>query len=395
LEKLEETAAALVDCSRAIEADPQFSKAWYRRGKAKAAGGDLLGAVNDFEKALGIENREDFSASPPDRESAPAGVGRGGEAAALSSSGEREALEGLRRESLDRAQEAGKGKVVSGSAKQIASELERVRALLLEVEPAGGALKRNSHGGNPAQVEKRGVKDGQKGVSTEMEIAQVGGSALCGGVEVFHQQGKGRGLRTTKFFRPGDTVISEEPYAAVLLKAQRASHCHHCFGGLPWNPLPCRGCAGPLFCRETCRDAALERSPRALELSTNGSGIETKPVNGGPSQRAGSYHADTPARTSSDERVCTQRREESDGLEGASARKAIESEGGGEGPAGGAFRWHAHECGGAGWAAVLPPDMVLAVRMLARLQKEQSKAVKEPSAEFCVDSKVSEENGIL
>jgi hypothetical protein len=386
---MEETAAALVDCSRAIEANPQFSKAWYRRGKAKAAAGDLLGAVDDFEKALRIENGEDLSAPHPDRESAPAGVGRSGEAAALSSSGEPEALEGSRRKLTDGAQEAGKRKAVSGSAKQIASELERVRALLLKVKTAGGALMRNSDKGKIKQAEKRGVKNWQKG---EMENAQVGRSALCAGVEVFHQQGKGRGLRTTKFFRPGDTVINEEPYAAVLMKGQRASHCHHCFVGLPGNPLPCRGCAGPLFCGETCRDAALGRRAGALGLSVDGSGIESNLMNGGASQRAGS---DKPARTSSNERVCTQSSEEFDGSEGASARKVVESEGGGEGPAGGASRWHAHECGGASWAAVLPPDVVLAVRMLARLQKEQAKAVKELSAEFYVDSKVSKEKGIV
>ena len=50
------------------------------------------------------------------------------------------------------------------------------------------------------------------------------------GVKVAHLPGKGRGLLATSAFKVGDTIIDEEPYAAVVMsEVMEGGHpiCHN------------------------------------------------------------------------------------------------------------------------------------------------------------------------
>ena len=47
----------------------------------------------------------------------------------------------------------------------------------------------------------------------------------------------------TKYFHPpGDVILREEPYAAVLESVFRVNHCAHCLKKTP-TPIPCFECA--------------------------------------------------------------------------------------------------------------------------------------------------------
>ena len=81
----------------------------------------------------------------------------------------------------------------------------------------------------------------------------------------------------TKYFHPpGDVILREEPYAAVLESVFRVNHCAHCLKKTP-TPIPCFECATVTvnifmyldmissnhddmlqvqYCCETCRDLA-------------------------------------------------------------------------------------------------------------------------------------------
>ena len=49
------------------------------------------------------------------------------------------------------------------------------------------------------------------------------------GVEVISIPGKGRGIRATVSFKPGDLILDEEPYAAVAMTdvMEREPVCHN------------------------------------------------------------------------------------------------------------------------------------------------------------------------
>ncbi|GAQ78424.1 Tetratricopeptide repeat like superfamily protein [Klebsormidium nitens] len=362
LEKLGEAAAALTDCARAIEVDPQFSKAWYRRGKARAALKDLSGAVGDLETALEIESGG--SSSPELR--------GGGVGAKVKSLGK--GVADARRDTSKSGAEATKGVVASGSAKQIAIELEKVRALLASGEhPAksddaqAATRQKNPERGKVAHLESLSVSEFEFRQGLEQP------TSLLAGAEVFHHSGSGRGLRGTRSFAPGDVVLAEEPFAAVLLKERRATHCHHCFKALPLNSLPCSGCAGPLFCRERCRDAALERA-LVEDVTSKDTGEGEEEVE----RRSAERRSIEPDRVA-DRSVKEGSKRVSD-CERSESGQGAESKWNGE---------HAHECGGASWAAILPLDAVLAVRVLARLGRKQAAGCDGPVADDLGASKVS------
>jgi hypothetical protein len=72
------------------------------------------------------------------------------------------------------------------------------------------------------------------------------------------------GLRSTLARTPGDVLIVEPPFAAVLLRTARGACCHACFTKLPPDSVPCRGCAAARFCSDKCAAAAAS-GPHARE----------------------------------------------------------------------------------------------------------------------------------
>jgi len=64
---------------------------------------------------------------------------------------------------------------------------------------------------------------------------------------------RGRYFIATQDLGPGDVILREEPYAAVLESVFRVNHCAHCLRKTP-TPIPCYECATVQYCTETCRD---------------------------------------------------------------------------------------------------------------------------------------------
>lgn len=67
--------------------------------------------------------------------------------------------------------------------------------------------------------------------------------------------GKGRFAVAMTDISAGDNLVTEAPFACVLLPEKAGTHCHHCFVRL-FAPVPCSRCSGVAFCDIECRDAA-------------------------------------------------------------------------------------------------------------------------------------------
>ena len=69
---------------------------------------------------------------------------------------------------------------------------------------------------------------------------------------------RGRYFVATQDLFPGDVILKEEPYAAVLESVFRVNHCAHCLKKTS-TPIPCFECATVQFCSEACRDDSWRR----------------------------------------------------------------------------------------------------------------------------------------
>merc|ERR1719461_2548511 len=86
------------------------------------------------------------------------------------------------------------------------------------------------------------------GVNPRLPSASVG-------LEIQWSEDRGRAFIATQDLSPGDVILREEPYAAVLESVFRVNHCAHCLKKTP-TPIPCFECATVQYCCETCRDLA-------------------------------------------------------------------------------------------------------------------------------------------
>ena len=66
---------------------------------------------------------------------------------------------------------------------------------------------------------------------------------------------EGRYARAAVDIRVGDVLAVERPLAAVLASDLARSHCQHCFLVVR-VPLPCRGCAGVIYCSQQCAETS-------------------------------------------------------------------------------------------------------------------------------------------
>ncbi|KAF0289974.1 SET and MYND domain-containing protein 4 [Amphibalanus amphitrite] len=77
-------------------------------------------------------------------------------------------------------------------------------------------------------------------------------------VEVQTKEGRGRCLVAARDVAPGEVLMVEQPYCAVVLPEESEQHCHHC---CRWSPAPigCLHCVEVRFCSRRCRAAAWEQ----------------------------------------------------------------------------------------------------------------------------------------
>ncbi|XP_052732052.1 uncharacterized protein LOC108331645 isoform X3 [Vigna angularis] len=138
---------------------------------------------------------------------------------------------------------------------------------------------------------------------------------------------KGRGMVSSCVISPGSLVHSEEPYAMIILKQCRQTHCHYCLNDLPADRVPCLSCSIPLYCSHQCQIRA-----------------------GGQMFRMYPEKDDTFKKMPSDLGEYA-----SEVIQSNDSEQEIED-----------ITEHKHECRGVHWPVVLPSEIVLAGRILAR-----------------------------
>ncbi|CAB4067992.1 unnamed protein product [Lepeophtheirus salmonis] len=69
---------------------------------------------------------------------------------------------------------------------------------------------------------------------------------------------KGRHLVATSDIEPGEILISETPYSAILLPDYFNTHCQSCFQRV-FATIPCWCCSKVRFCSDECRIEAWDR----------------------------------------------------------------------------------------------------------------------------------------
>ncbi|XP_037497249.1 SET and MYND domain-containing protein 4 isoform X3 [Jatropha curcas] len=188
-----------------------------------------------------------------------------------------------------------------GGKKQIASE----RKIILE--------KNEGTGGRPVHCIERSS-------GNLNELPQI--KLLC-----VTTQDKGRGMASPCEIPQASLIHMEEPYALIILKSCRETHCHYCLNELPADTVPCISCSIPLYCSQHCQEQAGGETISCFKTKDRIS--ENLPSN----------------------------------LKGYIIEVTSYSD---SGPDVECFPEHKHECLGVHWPAVFPPDIVLAGRMLAK-----------------------------
>ncbi|XP_057482812.1 uncharacterized protein LOC130769627 isoform X1 [Actinidia eriantha] len=143
---------------------------------------------------------------------------------------------------------------------------------------------------------------------------------------------KGRGMASLTDISQASVVHIEEPYAAIILKPCRETHCHFCLNELPADTVPCSSCSIPLYCSQRCQEQAGGQK--------TGNNSKKYDIREALSDDLDKYIAEI---TSTN--VSLSKNEY--------------------------FFEHRHECHGIHWPAVLPSELVLAGRILARSVEQQ------------------------
>ncbi|KAL9247785.1 hypothetical protein vseg_021177 [Gypsophila vaccaria] len=161
----------------------------------------------------------------------------------------------------------------------------------------------------------------------------IGDEVLQSKIQCVTTPTKGRGMASLCDIPAASLLHREEPYAAIILKKCRETHCHFCFNELPADTVPCSTCSMPLYCSDSCQLQA-----------------------GGQVRKNVLEH-----NRISD--LCTE-------LQGRFSEVSLDSHSNSEVE----FTEHRHECHGVNWPTVLPSEVVLAGRIFVKLleSKEDS-----------------------
>ncbi|KAL6131750.1 hypothetical protein ACLB2K_070123 [Fragaria x ananassa] len=63
---------------------------------------------------------------------------------------------------------------------------------------------------------------------------------------------KGKGLASMVDILQASLVHTEDPFATIILKPCRETHCHYCLNELPVDKVPCTSCSIPWYCSQKC-----------------------------------------------------------------------------------------------------------------------------------------------
>jgi len=140
--------------------------------------------------------------------------------------------------------------------------LEKMKSKF-DPEKYKSALKGLMNLGNLVNNPKEGMKDNIEVVEDPVvQVPKVSWKPqkkmreLSSLLRVEYEPEVGRHVKADKEVNPGDTLLVEEPFAAVLHAEKQGSTCDFCFKRLK-VVIPCTQCAGIGFCSKDCRDKAL------------------------------------------------------------------------------------------------------------------------------------------
>ncbi|KAL4339767.1 hypothetical protein GQ457_08G010200 [Hibiscus cannabinus] len=150
---------------------------------------------------------------------------------------------------------------------------------------------------------------------------------------------KGRGMISQFDIPEGSLIHTEEPYAVVILKQYRETHCHYCLNELPADTVPCVSCSLPLYCSQHCQIKA-----------------------------GGQIHVNCSSEINIHKKKfsCNEEYPEITGGSNCDPKPAHIPE-------------HKHECQGVHWPAILPSDVVLAGRIVVKSMEQKGQVTDVPN----------------
>ncbi|KAK6155982.1 hypothetical protein DH2020_010230 [Rehmannia glutinosa] len=181
---------SLRDCSRALIVSPAYAKAWFWRAKANSSLGNHEDAISDLNVSLKIET---------------------------SLSGKRQ-IESELNKLLDQS------RLRSNAMEKPNNEISELAGLLFYCQ-------RLQSWPCSSSVYER----------LQMDLQCVSTTT------------KGRGMVSSTDIPLASLIHKEDPYAAILLKHCRETHCAFCFNELPADTVPCVSCSIPVYCSLKCQ----------------------------------------------------------------------------------------------------------------------------------------------
>ncbi|KAK8620838.1 hypothetical protein V6N13_067299 [Hibiscus sabdariffa] len=150
---------------------------------------------------------------------------------------------------------------------------------------------------------------------------------------------KGRGMISQFDIPEGSLIHTEEPYAVVILKQYRETHCHYCLNELPVDTIPCVSCSLPLYCSQHCQ-----------------------------MQAGGQIHVNYSSKINIHKKKSNCSEECPDINGGNNCDPKLDH-----------IPEHKHECQGVHWPAILPSDVVLAGRVLVKSMEQKGQFTDVPN----------------
>jgi len=86
--------------------------------------------------------------------------------------------------------------------------------------------------------------------------------SLSDACDVVYDPCLGRYIVAKRDISPGEVILSEKPYASIMLADSRLDHCSHCYS-FTLAPIPCHSCHHSLYCSAECRSLAYQLYHRA------------------------------------------------------------------------------------------------------------------------------------
>ncbi|TYK20651.1 SET and MYND domain-containing protein 4 isoform X1 [Cucumis melo var. makuwa] len=214
LQKMDLQLESLRDCNRALQISSNYAKAWYRRGKANVSMEIFDDAIRDFQISKHVE---------------------------VSFNGKKQIDDELKviqhqHSRSNTVNEHSKNKLDDYGQDTILFMISQESTILIFCIASSKTLRTPAPS---AMVRVSKTPYGGNHLGYHDDLIQVKLHVTT--------SNKGRGMVSPTEIPPSSLIHVEEPYAVVILKHCRETHCHYCLNELPVDKVPCPSCSIPLF----------------------------------------------------------------------------------------------------------------------------------------------------